>query len=215
MPHLWRLQARQIGDRRRAAELVSAVGATTGCSISTVKALLRQHRLEHGLRAVRRHANRTWVLLYIERWLKAPMQMEDGSIVPRNVGNGLREWVMTALHPVVNLFLHYALTCGWREGVPTSPGADADDAICRCKSAEEAQGLWRTFADRFAARKLVLQSREDEDRLLRKDANRTRRLTIISFDFSGIPVSGPEDDVEGRHEASFAHSRNPPPARRR
>jgi RNA-directed DNA polymerase len=26
------------------------------------------------------------VLLYIERWLKAPMQMEDGSIVPRMSG---------------------------------------------------------------------------------------------------------------------------------
>jgi hypothetical protein len=26
------------------------------------------------------------VLLYIERWLKAPMQMEDGSVVPRTAG---------------------------------------------------------------------------------------------------------------------------------
>jgi len=26
------------------------------------------------------------VLLYIERWLKAPMQMEDGSVVPRMSG---------------------------------------------------------------------------------------------------------------------------------
>jgi hypothetical protein len=24
----------------------------------------------------------SWVLLYIERWLKAPVQMEDGSIMP-------------------------------------------------------------------------------------------------------------------------------------
>ena len=32
----------------------------------------------------------------------------------------------------------------------------ADDAICHCKSAEEAQVLWSALADRFAACKLVL-----------------------------------------------------------
>ena len=30
------------------------------------------------MRAVRKHCSVPWVLLYIERWLKAPMEMEDG-----------------------------------------------------------------------------------------------------------------------------------------
>ena len=38
------------------------------------------------LKAVRKHADCSWVLLYIERWLKAPAQMEDGGIVPRTAG---------------------------------------------------------------------------------------------------------------------------------
>jgi RNA-directed DNA polymerase len=38
------------------------------------------------LKAVRKHADCPWVLLYIDRWLKAPVQMEDGSIVPRAAG---------------------------------------------------------------------------------------------------------------------------------
>jgi group II intron reverse transcriptase/maturase len=38
------------------------------------------------LKAVRHHTDCPWVLLYIERWLKAPVQMEDGSIVPRTAG---------------------------------------------------------------------------------------------------------------------------------
>ena len=38
------------------------------------------------LKAVRRHTDCPWVLLYIERWLKAPVQMEDGSVVPRTTG---------------------------------------------------------------------------------------------------------------------------------
>src|SRR3974390_518458 len=39
------------------------------------------------LKAVRRHTNCPWVLLYVERWLKAPVQMEDGSVVTRTAGN--------------------------------------------------------------------------------------------------------------------------------
>jgi len=37
--------------------------------------------IDHGLllKAVRKHTNIKWVILYIERWLKAPMQLPDGS----------------------------------------------------------------------------------------------------------------------------------------
>jgi RNA-directed DNA polymerase len=38
------------------------------------------------MRAVRRHAKDRWVVLYIERWLKAPVQEEDGRLVPREKG---------------------------------------------------------------------------------------------------------------------------------
>jgi retron-type reverse transcriptase len=38
------------------------------------------------MRAVRKHTDCPWVLLYIERWLKAPVQMVDGSLVARERG---------------------------------------------------------------------------------------------------------------------------------
>src|SRR5712691_7494001 len=38
------------------------------------------------LKAVRIHTDCAWVLLYIERWLKVPAQMEDGSVVSRAAG---------------------------------------------------------------------------------------------------------------------------------
>jgi hypothetical protein len=41
------------------------------------------------LKAVRRHTDCPWVLLYIERWLKAPVQMEDGGVVPRMIHVGI------------------------------------------------------------------------------------------------------------------------------
>jgi group II intron reverse transcriptase/maturase len=57
------------------------------------------------LKAVRRHTDCPWVLLYIERWLKAPAQMEDGSVVPRTAGTP-QGGVISPL--LANLFLHYA-----------------------------------------------------------------------------------------------------------
>jgi RNA-directed DNA polymerase len=56
------------------------------------------------LKAVRQHADCRWVLLYVERWLKAPVQMEDGSIVPRTAGTP-QGGVISPL--LANLFMHY------------------------------------------------------------------------------------------------------------
>ena len=44
--------------------------------------------VSHGLllKAVAHHTRERWVLLYIERWLKAPMQMSDGNFVAREQG---------------------------------------------------------------------------------------------------------------------------------
>ena len=38
------------------------------------------------LRAVERHTDQKWVLMYVERWLKAPMQKAGGELVPRTKG---------------------------------------------------------------------------------------------------------------------------------
>ena len=56
------------------------------------------------LKAVRFHTDCPWLLLYIERWLRAPVQMEDGSIVPRTAGTP-QGGVISPL--LANLFLHY------------------------------------------------------------------------------------------------------------
>ncbi len=63
------------------------------------------------LKAVRQHTDCPWVLLYVERWLKAPVQMEDGSVVPRTAGTP-QGGVISPL--LANLFLHSRSTRGWR-----------------------------------------------------------------------------------------------------
>ena len=57
------------------------------------------------LKAVRKHTDCPWVLLYIERWLEAPVRMEDGSVVPRTAGTPQGGVISPIL---ANLFLHYA-----------------------------------------------------------------------------------------------------------
>jgi len=63
--------------------------------------------IDHALlmRAVRKHTTCAWALLYIERWLKAPMQRNDGHIIDRERGTP-QGGVISPL--LANLFLHYA-----------------------------------------------------------------------------------------------------------
>ena len=100
------------------------------------------------LKAVRHHTNCAWVLLYIERWLKAPVQMEDGSVVPRTAGTP-QGGVISPL--LANLFLHYAFDAWMSRNYPHIPFERyADDAICHCKSAEQARALWSAEAAPFS-----------------------------------------------------------------
>jgi RNA-directed DNA polymerase len=66
--------------------------------------------IDHGLllKAVRHHTDCRWVLLYIERWLKAPVMMEDGSLVSQERGTPQGGFISPLL---ANLFLHYAFDC--------------------------------------------------------------------------------------------------------
>jgi group II intron reverse transcriptase/maturase len=67
------------------------------------------------MRAVRRHTDCKWVLLYLERWLKAPVSMPDGTLVGRERGTPQRAVVSPVL---ANLFLHYAFDRWMRREYP-------------------------------------------------------------------------------------------------
>src|SRR5580765_6066476 len=135
------------------------------------------------LAAVHRHTDCAWVLLYIERWLKAPVQMEDGSVVPRTAGTP-QGGVISPL--LANLLLHYAFDKWMARTYPHIPFERyADDAICHCRSAEEAQALWKALADRLAVCKLALHP-EKTKIIYCKDVNRRSDHPNQSFDFLGF-----------------------------
>ena len=82
--------------------------------------------------------------------------------------------------------LHYAFDMWMSRNYPQIPFERyADDAICHCKSAEEAQALWSALADRFAACKLVLHP--DKTKIVYcQDKNRCGDYPNCSFDFLGF-----------------------------
>ena len=158
------------------------------------------------LRAVRQHTDCRWVLLYVERWLKAPVQMEDGSIVPRTAGTP-QGGVISPL--LANLFMHYSFDMWMVRNYPTIPFERyADDAICHCGSAEDARELWRALAERFTACKLMLHP-EKTKIVYCKDANRRGDFPIIAFDFLGFQFRARKTMWRKGDKRIFAHSFQP------
>jgi RNA-directed DNA polymerase len=134
------------------------------------------------LKAVRQHTDCPWGLLYIERWLKAPVQMEDGSVEPRTAGTPQGGVVSPILS---NLFLHYAFDMWMVREYPDVPFERyADDIICHCRSEQEARALWSALEARFTACRLVLHPQKTK-LVYCKDTNRRGDFPIQSFDFLG------------------------------
>jgi RNA-directed DNA polymerase len=134
------------------------------------------------LRAVHKHTVCPWVLLYIERWLKAPMMTEDGTLVQRDIGTP-QGGVISPL--LANLFLHYVFDVWLDRGFSGVPFERyADDIICHCRSEREALKLRQVLDQRFAECGLVLHP-EKTKVVYCKDTNRKGGHAIIQFDFLG------------------------------
>jgi group II intron reverse transcriptase/maturase len=134
------------------------------------------------MRAVRRHTDCKWVLLYIERWLKAPVSMPDGTLVSRERGTPQGAVVSPIL---ANLFLHYAFDRWMREYHPgIAFERYADDVICHCRSEAQANSLRRALEVRLGACKLELHP--DKTKIVYcQDANRRGNYPEQRFDFLG------------------------------
>jgi group II intron reverse transcriptase/maturase len=134
------------------------------------------------MRAVRKHTDCKWVLLYIARWLKAPVQLEDGNLTRRDKGTP-QGGVISPL--LANLFLHYAFdTWMQRQNPQIQFERYADDGICHCRSKAEAEGLRVAIERRFAECGLELNLQKTKI-VYCKDSNRRGNYPEQKFDFLG------------------------------
>jgi RNA-directed DNA polymerase len=134
------------------------------------------------LRAVRKHTDQKWILLYVERWLKAPMQREDGTLVARERGSPQG----SAISPLLaNLFMHYAFDCWMQRAFPHIRFERyCDDVVVHCTSEQQARDVRDAIAQRLAECRLEMH--QEKTRIVYcKDGNRRGSYEHERFDFLG------------------------------
>ena len=147
-----------------------------------IRAFFDRVRWDPVLKAVARHTDQRWVLMYVERWLKAPLQREDGSLVERNRGTPQG----SAISPLLaNTFLHYAFDV-WiaREYPRVRFERYCDDVIVHASSERQALQLRAAIARRLAECGLELNERKTRI-VYCKDRTRRGSYEHERFDFLG------------------------------
>jgi RNA-directed DNA polymerase len=134
------------------------------------------------LRGVRKHTQCRWVILYIERWLKAPLQLADGTLVERTIGTPQGGVISPVLS---NLFLHYAFDLWMGRMFPNAPWCRyADDGLVHCKTEQEAETIKASLASRF--NECGLEMHPDKTKIVYcKDGSRKGQYPNTQFDFLG------------------------------
>src|ERR1700739_2770575 len=134
------------------------------------------------LRAVRKHVQCKWALLYIERWLKAPMEREDGTRVERTCGTPQGGVVSPIL---ANLFMHYMFDLWMARTYPDLPWCRyADDGLVHCRNEQEEQEVKDALQSRVAECRLEMHPTKTKI-VYCKDEQRKGTYPNVQFDFLG------------------------------
>ena len=123
-----------------------------------------------------------WVLLYVKRWLAAPMQQSDGTLAERHRGTPQG----SAVSPVLaNLFMHYAFDL-WlsREFPAVEFERYADDAVVHCATERQARQVLAALEARME--QVGLRLHPAKTRIVYcRDENRRGSYEHTSFSFLG------------------------------
>jgi RNA-directed DNA polymerase len=134
------------------------------------------------IKAVAANTDQKWVVLYVKRWLRAPLQLPDGTVSARDRGTPQG----SAVSPVLaNLFMHYAFDSWLEREFPTVEFERfADDAVVHCVTERQAREVWAALAERMG--QVGLRLHPDKTKLVYcKDGGRPMRFGETSFTFLG------------------------------
>ena len=139
------------------------------------------------LKAVAHHVapDQQWILLYVQRWLRAPLQKADGTLVARDRGTPQG----SAISPLIaNLFMHYAFDAWMTRKFPgVRFERYCDDAVVHCASEQQARQVRDAIAERLAEVGLELHPQKTKI-VYCKDADRTgshehEKFTFLGYEF--------------------------------
>jgi len=133
--------------------------------------------------AVEKHVSENWVLLYIKRWLEAPVFTTSGNLIAKQGKGTPQGGVISPL--LANLFLHYAFD-KWLEKTDSSVKFSryADDVIIHCKSKVHAEQILELVHQRMESVRLELHPKKTKIVYCR-DYRRKEKYPIVKFDFLG------------------------------
>jgi RNA-directed DNA polymerase len=134
------------------------------------------------VKAVQTVTDSPWVLLYVKRWLAAPLAHPDGALEQRSKGTPQG----SAVSPILaNLFMHYAFDTWMAREVPGCPFERyADDVIVHCKNKRQAEYVLARIATRM--REVGLRLHPDKTHVVYcKDGKRRGQHEHASFTFLG------------------------------
>ena len=141
------------------------------------------------VRAVTAVTDARWVLLYVKRWLAAPLQHPDGSLEQRSRGTPQG----SAVSPILaNLFMHYAFDSWMARDFPGCPFERyADDAVVHCKSRRQAEYVLGRDRRADERGRLAASPGQDADRLLqRRSAPGRARAHLVHLPRVRLPGTG-------------------------
>jgi group II intron reverse transcriptase/maturase len=172
-----------------------------------IKGLFDNIEHELLLKAVRKHVKCKWALLYIGRWLRAPMEQNRVRIErTRGTPQG------GVISPILsNLFLHYTFDLWMRRAYPDLPWCRyADDGLVHCRTEQEAEAVRAELQARLE--ECHLQMHPTKTKIVYcRDARRRASYPNVKFDFLGYEfrprrVSNPQN---GRTFCGFTPAVSP------
>ena len=160
--------------------------------------------LDHSLvmRAVRKYTRCRWILLYVQRWLTAPMQQDDGTLVPRTTGTP-QGGVASPL--LANIFLHLAFDDWMRTTHPDVPFERyADDIVAHCRTETQAQKVLSHIKRRLAQCRLEVHP--EKTRIVYcKDDDRPGQYPMEQFTFLGYTFRSRRRRIDGVGTSSTSY----------
>ncbi|MGA2163087.1 MAG: group II intron reverse transcriptase/maturase [Solirubrobacteraceae bacterium] len=134
------------------------------------------------LKSVAAHTDQRWILLYVERWLTAPLDHGDGALVARDRGTPQG----SAISPLLaNIYLHYSFDMWMTREFPRIPFERyVDDVVLHCKSERQARFVRSRVAERMADCSVAVNPRKTRI-VYCKDEDRKGSYEHERFDFLG------------------------------
>ena len=164
-----------------------------------VKAFFDSVSWELMLKAVARHTDQKWVMLYVERWLKASMLMPDGTLVARTKGTPQGGPISPL---IANIFLHYGFDLWMTRTFPSVQFERfADDVVVHCVTESQARYVRDAIGRRLVD--IGLQLHPEKTRIVYcKDSRRRQEYELVSFTFCGFAFR-PREAFDRRRMRAF------------